>query len=977
MMFTHPKKNVLILLVTIFVALVLLPSQPASANGTTFVVNSTGNATDNNIGDGICSTGSTINVGGNIVAECTFRAAVAEANFTAAVDTINFNIVSTSGGTLGQCTPSTTRTITLPNTTTNVSYFDAFIYQGTQYRAAYIVTKPVIIDGYTQCGASPNTQAVGNDGTIRVEFRGASASAQFVGLHFASGSSGSVVRGLALSNFGRGQLSAVHSNNHIFAGNYIGLRPDGLGANSLVRGGGNVGIRLFYAQNVIIGGTTPADRNIVSGVGNDGIQFEDGAAYNHIIGNYIGTAPNGVDRRHNASDQIDIQQGAHHNWVGGILLDGQGNPILDANGRTQADPNKRNIISGGQGDGLEITHETSTTGNHVVGNWIGLTATGTALGNGEDGINLEDHVNENHVYQNIIVNNGSDGVVIWAAEHNYIYDNWIGVLPDGTPMGNGTFKIGGTSRNPYSTSTLSKGNHGIHLLSGSDDNVIERNHIAYNGQYGIYLSAETTYSTDEDGGVVGNPEDESARCANQRNTISKNFMYGNEDFSAIRNRNGTSPCPLLQNAGMRIPVWVSASTNTLMGTLDVTRDVKDAQGNITVQPCSNCVVEVFHNSTITPLGIGDWVQGHFYIASGVTNSSGRAVVIFPQGGISADSILVATATDSFGNTSQFSNKIGTQPGQVDPPVCNSTPPANTLSVAKAGNNVQLNWNSTTGSEFYRVYRSADPTFTPSAATFLAQVNTGTTYADVNKLSDNDNAYYIVVGVNKCVQEAAASNRVGEVALPILPGQNLITLPIVPSQTSIGALFGAQLNGTGNPMTADQVRTYNNATKRYDTAWYCAGDCVAWGAPWANNWLNPDYTTSTMQLTPGMGFWVNNRGQETKYIKLVGNIATTINVNVYGKSNMLGASFPTSRTPAQLNLPATGGTSQGTSNTIRYWNAATQTEQSAWFCNCPANPTLHNQWVDPTTTLPTTMVIQPGTGFWYDNGTNGNFVWQSQ
>ncbi|MBK8430506.1 MAG: hypothetical protein IPL28_04100 [Chloroflexi bacterium] len=65
----------------------------------------------------------------------------------------------------------------------------------------------------------------------------------------------------------------------------------------------------------------------------------------------------------NASDQIDIQQGAYANWIGGIILDGQGNPVLDENGRTQADPNKRNIISGGNGDGLEVTHATETMGD--------------------------------------------------------------------------------------------------------------------------------------------------------------------------------------------------------------------------------------------------------------------------------------------------------------------------------------------------------------------------------------------------------------------------------------------------------------------------------------------------------------------------------------------------------------------------------------------------------------------------------------
>ncbi|MBK8430508.1 MAG: hypothetical protein IPL28_04110 [Chloroflexi bacterium] len=228
---------------------------------------------------------------------------------------------------------------------------------------------------------------------------------------------------------------------------------------------------------------------------------------------------------------------------------------------------------------------------------------------------------------------------------------------------------------------------------------------------------------------------------------------------------------------------------------------------------------------------------------------------------------------------------------------------------------------------------------------------------------------MVQAVNSCLQASAASNRVGKVALPILPGQNLISLPVVPSQTSIGDLLGAQLNGTGNPLTADQVRTYNNITKKYDIAWYCAAECEAWGAPWANSWLKPNYTPSTMQLTPGMGFLVTNRGQETKYIKVVGNVATALNVNVYGKSNMLGASFPTSRTPDQLGFPALGG------NEIEHWNAATQSYQSAWFCDCLGSPN-HNQWVDSQTNLPTTMVIQPGTGFWYTN-THDPFVWQSQ
>ncbi|MDA0244746.1 MAG: right-handed parallel beta-helix repeat-containing protein [Chloroflexi bacterium] len=976
-MFTHSKKNGLILLVTIFVALMLLPSQPASADGTTFVVNSTGLLGDSSAGDGVCSTGSTIIINGQSIVECTLRAAIEEANFTPALDNIHFDIRESNGS----C-PTSAKRITLTNTS---QYVPAYTFKGQNY-AAFYVTRPINIDGYTQCNSSPNSQADGTNSVIRIELRGSTASQPYAGivLH-GTNSSGSTIRGLSMTNFGRGQISIVFSGNHIIEGNYLGLYATG------AAGAGNIGVFFYGGTHNIIGGSTLAARNHIAGLGNDGIHMEDFSSHNQIIGNYFGLAPDGLTRRANGSDMIDFQAGTTNNWIGGIILDGQGNPVLDGNGRTQADPHKRNIMSGGNGDAIELTHPTENGQNHIVGNWLGLnafgnTTMGNAIGNGHAGINIEDHFNGNFVYQNIIVNNGSNGLVIWASDNNHIYDNWIGIRPAGQTLGGIQFGEalmgnGPTGRNLYSTA-VSKGIHGIYMLGGSDNNIIERNYIADNGKnsvvnaadpgYGIYLSSEVGWGNSDDAPPSGDPESDSARCSHQRNRISQNSMYGNHHFQGIRLKDDVT-CPLMHSFGMQPPSILSGANNSNTNLVTVTslQKIKDGNGIYQDTPCANCTIEIFINSDVA--GAQSFgLQGKTYVASGTTDSAGKAIVIFnsplPDG-----TNLVATAIDPLGNTSQFSQSVRT----VNIPSCAGAPAAATLSVAKTGQNVQLSWNSISGTQFYRVYRSTDPSFTPSTNNLVAQVNTGTSYTDVNALADTTNQYYVIQAVNSCLQASAASNRVGEVALPILPGQNLISLPVVPSQTSIGDLLGAQLNGTGNPLTADQVRTYNNITKKYDIAWYCAAECEAWGAPWANSWLKPNYTPSTMQLTPGMGFLVTNRGQETKYIKVVGNVATALNVNVYGKSNMLGASFPTSRTPAQLNLPATGGPSSGMSNTIRYWNAATQSEQSAWFCDCPANPTLHNQWVDPQTSLPTTMIIQPGTGFWYDNVTNDNFVWQSQ
>jgi hypothetical protein len=61
------------------------------------------------------------------------------------------------------------------------------------------ITEAVIIDGYTQPGANPNTLAVGDDAVLTIEINGSNMSpgAQ---LFIINGSSGSTIRGLAITH---------------------------------------------------------------------------------------------------------------------------------------------------------------------------------------------------------------------------------------------------------------------------------------------------------------------------------------------------------------------------------------------------------------------------------------------------------------------------------------------------------------------------------------------------------------------------------------------------------------------------------------------------------------------------------------------------------------------------------------------------------------------------------------------------------
>ncbi|MBA3551870.1 MAG: hypothetical protein H0W27_03220 [Actinobacteria bacterium] len=108
-------------------------SVPAGA-ATTFTVNQTGDAADQDITDNRCDTSPAAG------RQCTLRAAIEEANDTPGADAITFSISSpTSVKTISPASP-------LP-----------------------AITDPVTIDGYTQPGASPNTLATGNDAVLKIQ----------------------------------------------------------------------------------------------------------------------------------------------------------------------------------------------------------------------------------------------------------------------------------------------------------------------------------------------------------------------------------------------------------------------------------------------------------------------------------------------------------------------------------------------------------------------------------------------------------------------------------------------------------------------------------------------------------------------------------------------------------------------------------------------------------------------------------------
>ena len=127
------------------------------------------------------------------------------------------------------------------------------------------MTAAITIDGTTQTGAQANTNTMdqGDNSVMLIELSGANDSASDMGLMISG--AGATVRGLAIDHW-RGQSSSgigveVSGANVTIAGNFIGT--DASGETSAVNG---EGIRIDEgAVDLTIGGTNPADRNVIAG----------------------------------------------------------------------------------------------------------------------------------------------------------------------------------------------------------------------------------------------------------------------------------------------------------------------------------------------------------------------------------------------------------------------------------------------------------------------------------------------------------------------------------------------------------------------------------------------------------------------------------------------------------------------------------------------------------------------------------------
>jgi titin len=332
------------------------------------------------------------------------------------------------------------------------------------------------------------------DNYIGTDLTGTYAISNGVGITLSTGSSNTiggtvnlgdtdVTRNYIAGNRGDG-IDLLGTNSNIIEGNFIGIGPDMNGTPAMGNSNG-IGIAGDSTQNVI-GGVVLATgnnvaRNYIAGNNGAGINIA-GSNATTIAGNWIGQS---IDLQTNMELNVP-------NLSAGIVLSGAADTVIGGITLNGADNVSRNLISGNQGDGIDLIN--NTTGTQVLGNYIGTDQTGTlAASNGGNGVGITGGSNKNAIggtvseARNLISGNQKAGVFISDAGtmNNTVEGDYIGTDVTGTTAlanaGNGVTIFDEASNNTI----------GGTILDSADQRTnVSRNIISGNKVFGVQIWEE-------------------------------------------------------------------------------------------------------------------------------------------------------------------------------------------------------------------------------------------------------------------------------------------------------------------------------------------------------------------------------------------------------------------------------------------------------------------------------------------------------
>ena len=410
-------------------------------------------------------------------------------------------------------------------------------------------------------------------------------------------------RNIISGNGANGILSNVQQTLIDIKNNYIGTNLSGTADLGNVLDGINVsGAGIATAVNLQIGGATAVEGNLISGNNGYGIETaSDGAI---IQGNKIGTNAAGTAAIGNSNDGVRVF--GVSSFIGG------------------SNSGEGNLISGNKNG---VTLEVGANLTRIEGNKIGTNLAATAaVANTVHGISVKSNnvgigFANNAPSVNIISGNTIDGIAISGnATGVDIFNNYIGTNASDANLANGFAGVVVTQC-------------GANIRVGADAAIAGAgNTIAYNGIGVIAWDSPTCVSFPA----------AYISVAIRRNSIYSNGSGAGIDLVGVSgtDANDLGDADTGTNGLQNYPTLLKVSPTQLYGTLNS-------------KPNQTYAVDFFQNTACDSSGNGEG-KNLIGTASLTTNASGNVTYNLTGYVVSVGQIITATATDSSGNTSEFS-----------------------------------------------------------------------------------------------------------------------------------------------------------------------------------------------------------------------------------------------------------------------------------------------------------------------------------
>jgi len=325
--------------------------------------------------------------------------------------------------------------------------------------------------------------------------------------------------------------------------------------------------------------------------------------------------------------------------------------------------------------------------------------------------------------------------------------------------------------------------------------------------------------------------------------------------------------------------------------------------------------------------------------------------------------VVVTAYDWAGNESQASTEASAA----------ASSRKTEASFSETSNGVNITWDAVTNADSYEIFADTNPFFTPQ--TPIATV-TQTQYLDNTFTKTPGQGRYYIVKAKSASDILFTFETIGAFNIKLQAGKNLVSLPLIPADSSLSGVLGTQLTGSSFSSRSDKVYVWNG--NDYNMAWLVEGTT----SPYEGKWLRKTGDMeSTIKLDQNHSFWIEvNNPLPDSVITVTGKVCNTDNrtLTLNPGPNFVGSCYPVDVSLAESNLGQSGAITSGPNSSVAdkvmHWQGTDQFNV-AWLVS-GSGTSWDGEWVNERGDALSSIAFKAGHGYIIMiKSDNPNKTWQ--